>query len=92
LFLVTPANGIEDLNFSLGAKFPKVKAVPGLNATVAWHKFDSDVGSVKYGTEWDAQMGFKVRKTDVLFKFADYNAKGFGVDKRVIWIQLGWAY
>lgn len=91
LFLNTPANGIRDINFSLGAKFPKMKAVPGLNALVTWHRFDSDVGSIKYGTEWDAQLGFKVRKTDLLIKYANYSANGFGVDTKKLWLQLGWA-
>ncbi|MCP1471616.1 hypothetical protein J3E64_003327 [Sphingobium sp. OAS761] len=92
LFLTTPAKGVRDLNAGLSAKFPKQKALPGLNAAVIYHDFRSDVGSLHYGTEWDAQIGFKVWKTALLLKYADYNAKAFGVDTKKLWIQLDWAY
>ena len=92
MFLTTPAAGLQDIYASLSAKFPQVKALPGLNAAVVYHDFQSDVGSVDYGSEWNAQLGFKVWKTSLLFKYADYNAKGFGVDTKKFWVQLEWAY
>ena len=92
LFLVTPNNGIQDLNFTLAAKFPMVKAIPGLNASVTYHKFESDFGDIDYGQEWDAQIGFKILKTAVLFKYANYDADAFNVDTEKFWVQLGWTY
>lgn len=92
LFLTTPNAGIRDINVTLAKKFGSVKALPGLNALVSYHSYKSDFGSIKYGQEWNAQIGFKVRKTDVLLKFADYDADLFGVDTRKIWVQLGWSY
>ncbi len=92
LFLVTPATGIQDLNFTLSAKFPMVKAIPGLNASVTYHKFESDFGDIDYGQEWDAQIGFKILKTAVLFKYANYDADAFSVDTEKFWVQLGWTY
>lgn len=91
-FLTTPAAGLQDIYVGLGAKFPQVKALPGLNAAVVYHDFQSDVGSVDYGSEWDAQLGFKLWKTSLLLKYADYDAKGFGVDTKKFWVQLEWAY
>lgn len=92
LFLTTPAAGLEDYYVSLTKAFPTVKALPGLNAAVAYHEFRSDVGSLKYGTEWDASLGFKVRKVGLMVKYADYNATKFGVDKRIVWLQAEVAF
>jgi hypothetical protein len=91
LFLTTPANGLEDSYASVSRKFEKVKLLPGLNATVAYHQFDSDVGNIEYGTEWDASLGFKIRRISFLAKFADYDARDFGVDTRKFWLQAEWA-
>lgn len=90
LFLSTPAAGLEDIYAGASVKLP-VKALPGLNATVVYHDFSSDVGSADYGTEWDAQVGFKLKPVSVLLKYADYNAKTFGVDTNKLWIELDWA-
>lgn len=91
VFLTTPANGLEDGYVSVSRKFEKVKLLPGLNASVAFHQFDSDVGNIEYGTEWDASLGFKVRRVSFLAKFADYEARDFGVDTRKFWLQAEWA-
>lgn len=91
LFLTTPTTGLEDAYVSLGRKFDGVKLLPGLNATVAFHQFDSDVGNIEYGTEWDASLGFKLGRVAFLAKLADYDAKDFGVDTRKFWLQAEWA-
>lgn len=92
LFLTTPAAGLEDKYASLAKAFPKVKALPGLNAAVAYHDFRSDVGSTRYGTEWDASLGFKIGKVGLLAKYANYNARNFGVDKQILWLQAEVAF
>ena len=96
LFLTTPtagANvGLQDIYGGLAVKFPKVKALPGLNASVVYHDFQSDVGSAKYGTEWDASLGFKIgKKLSFLAKYADYSADKFSTDKSIFWLQLDYA-
>ena len=92
LFLTTPTNGLEDAYVSVGRKFEGVKFLPGLNATVVFHQFDSDVGNIEYGTEWDASLGFKISRVAFLAKYADYEAKDFGVDTRKFWLQAEWAF
>lgn len=92
LFLTTPNAGLQDIYGGLAYKFGKVKALPGLNAAVTYHKFDSDIGSVDFGDEWNASLGFKLGRINLLAKFADYNAKGFGVDTRKLWLQAEIAY
>ena len=91
MFLTTPPNGLEDAYLSVGRTFEGVKALPGLNANITFHQFDSAEGDVDYGTEWDASAGFKVGKVALLLKYADYDATGFSVDTRKLWLQAEWA-
>ena len=92
LFLTTPGNGLEDTYLTLAKVFPKVKAVQGLNANVTYHEFRSDVGGVKFGTEWDASLGFRTKKVGWLVKYANYNADKFGVDRQILWLQAEVAF
>lgn len=91
LFLTTPAKGLQDAYVTVGRKFA-VKALPGLNAGITYHHFDSDVGDLRYGHEWDAVAGFKKGRAAVLIKYADYRARSFGVNNRKSWVQLEWSY
>lgn len=91
LFLTTPAAGLEDAYLSVSRRFAKAKALPGLVATVSFHQFDSAVGNIEYGREWDASLGCKLRGVAFLAKFAGYRAKNFGVDTRKLWLQAEWA-
>lgn len=92
LFLTTPAGGIEDWYLGATYKFAQVKALPGLNAAVTFHRFESAVGSLHYGDEWDASVGVKLGRAAVLLKYADYNATSFGADTRKLWLQVEVAY
>ena len=91
VFLTTPSTGLEDSYVSIGRTFDGVKMLPGLNANVVFHQFDSARGDIEYGTEWDASAGFKIGKVGLLLKYADYDAKDFGVDTRKLWLQAEWA-
>ena len=92
MFLTTPNKGLQDIYAGAAYKFDGVKALPGLNAAVTWHKFDSDVGDIKYGNEWNASLGFKLGRVAVLAKYANYEAKRFGVDTEKFWLQAEFAY
>ena len=91
MFLTIPANGLRDLYVSVGRTFNDVQVLPGLNANLTFHQFDSAVGGFDYGNEWDASVGFRAGPFGVLLKFADYDAEGFGVDTRKVWLQLEWS-
>lgn len=92
LFLTTPPAGLEDAYLSIGRKFDRIKALPGLNTSLVFHQFDSAAGNLEYGTEWDASIGFKLGPVALLAKFADYNARGFGRDVRKLWVQSEWVF
>ncbi len=89
IFLTTPNAGLQDIYGGVAVKLPMVKAFPGLNAAVFYHDFKSDVGGADYGSEWDAQIGFKIgKRIGALIKYADYSADGFSVDTSKLWLQL----
>ncbi|MEO6151948.1 MAG: alginate export family protein [Croceibacterium sp.] len=92
VFLTTPAAGLRDLYGGLAYKFAGVKALPGLTAAVTYHRFDSDAGSREYGSEWDASLGCKLGPVALLGKYADYDASGFGVATRKVWLQMEAAF
>lgn len=92
VFLTTPVNGLQDYYGGVAYKFTGVKALPGLNAAVVYHRFDSAVRSARYGNEWNASLGFKLGPVALLAKYADYNARRFGADTRKIWLQADISY
>lgn len=97
IFLVTPATGLKDYYLTLGRKLPGVKLLPGLNASVTYHRFDADRGGQHYGDEWNAQLGFKLKGTSILTKYARYNQKGAvnfatDTDTEKVWFEIGYAF
>ncbi len=92
LFLTTPAGGLEDAYMGATYKLDSVKALPGLNAAVTYHKYDSDLGGTSFGHEWNASLGFRISKVNLLAKYAAYSARGFGVNTKKFWLQAEVAF
>jgi hypothetical protein len=92
MFLTTPNKGLRDAYAGAAYKFDGIKALPGLNAAVTWHNFDSDAGGLDYGDEWNASLGFKIGKVAMLAKYANYQRHGAAdfagdVDTEKLWLQ-----
>jgi hypothetical protein len=92
VFLTTPAKGLRDTYLGAVWKPQAIKAVPGLNAAVTWHAFDSDAGHLDYGDEWDASLGFKLGAVGLLAKYANYRRHGAAnfaadMDTEKFWLQ-----
>lgn len=96
-FLSTPVNGLEDVYASLNYKVPfGGNWLKGLDTTVAYHDFKSDVGGIHYGKEWDASiMQTFFEHYTVGLKFADYNADEASAGnatrdtaKTMMWLQI----
>lgn len=92
VFLTTPAEGLQDAWGSLGYTFTNVTAVQGLNAQVIYHQFDSDKDGIEFGTEWDAQVAFKLGQVAILAKYARYRAANLRTtDTEKFWLQAEFA-
>lgn len=82
-FLSTPPQGIEDRYLLLEA------SRWGVTAQVHRHDFRAETGNRRYGTEWDVSLVRKLgARYEVLGKYADYDARGFGVDTRKAWLMV----
>ena len=95
-FLTTPATGLTDAYGSFGYTTLKVKPLTSLGAMVIYHDYSSDVASLHYGHEWDAQIVAKMKKYTFLIKYADFSTSS-GVPKGItntkkIWASLEWAF
>lgn len=89
VFLSTPPAGLEDKYVSISKK---VNLLGGITASAAYHDFRSDVGSIKYGTEFDAALNFKINVISVGLKYANYNADSYAVDTEKFWLRLGYSF
>ena len=89
MFLLTPADGVEDAYVGLTA--------PLLGGTLqAWyHDFRAEEGSSQYGEEIDLSYAHPipgVKGLVGLVKYASYDADDFAVDTDKAWLQLQYSY
>jgi len=91
-FLTTPANGIRDLNGGASYALGKISVLGPVKLAGTYHDFRSDIGSAKYGHEWDALVLMKPRP-DLTFivKYADYQADTFATDTQKVWVEFDYA-
>lgn len=88
-FLVTPANGLEDMNVKVLAKFADY------NLVLAAHDFQAEATNQKFGQEVDFSVSKPLTsKLTGLLKFADFNADGtvtgFKNDTLKVWLQFAY--
>jgi hypothetical protein len=56
---------------------------------VIYHDFLSDADSQHYGTEWDAMLGGRVLPHfSARVEYANYRARDFGANTRILWFSL----
>lgn len=91
-FLVTPPNGVRDWYASAGYGWKKAAGFDSINASLVYHRFDSDRLSQHYGNEWDAMISAKRGRWTATAKLAAYAADEFATDTRKLWLQLEWVY
>ena len=79
-FLVTPADGLEDLYIGLGGKRGAVSVIGAV------HDFDSNSRSIDYGTEVDAQATYTAPWNQVFaLTLAYYDAEELFEDTFKLW-------
>ncbi len=71
VFLVTPAEGLEDMYVYLSTECPKT----GAKMKVVYHDFSSDTGGIDYGDEFDVVLSRKAgENVTIIAKYSNYNA------------------
>ncbi len=82
-FLATPADGIEDLYFSIATK------IRGADISLTYHRFNPEAGGPDYGSEWDLMIKKPIaERYSIVLKYADYDARSFATDTRKLWIMF----
>ena len=91
-FLATPAGGIADsyvrLVYQSGAHGP----FENLNVVGVYHDFESDQGSVHYGSETDLSLVARFRRMTATLKYAAYDADSLFTDTDKLWLSLDYAF
>ena len=88
-FLTTPARGLRDLYVDAGYKIGGKGPLKGLALRAQWHDFNSTIGALNYGQEWDASASYPVGKHfNLTAKLARYNAQSFATDTTKVWLQI----
>jgi hypothetical protein len=91
-FLTTPPNGIRDWYGNIGYGWKKAAGLDAINATLVYHRFNSDRLSLRYGNEWGATISARKGRWTTTAKLACYDADEFATDTRKFWLQVEWAY
>lgn len=89
IFLLTPANGVEDAYVGFTAP------LLGGNLAAWYHDFSAERGSSQYGDEIDVSYAHPipgVKGLVGLIKYAAYDADEFSVDTDKLWAQLQYSY
>ena len=90
-FGTTPATGLDDRYLGANGKFGSGRYDGRLSWALAWHDYRADAGSLRYGREWNASLGFPLPGGVMgLVKLADYRADGFSRDNTRLWLQVEW--
>lgn len=87
VFLTTPPAGLQDGYLSLGSKVPELGAIPGLNVSIAPHRFRSSDGGLRYGDELDLAAGARFQSIAALGKYARYK-RAASAQTSKLWLQL----
>lgn len=83
-FLVTPKDGVRDINATLSAK------PLGVKLAFIYHNFQSVTNNIDYGNEYDFLIAKKFGKHyHVLAKYAYYDADEFSKNTHKFWLQGG---
>lgn len=91
MFLATPADGLQDLSVKLGYADKTLGNILGV-----YHKFDSDAGSVDYGSEFDVVYTRNIMKNvNMMLKGAVYSQGDAAtpyVDTTKYWVMFDYNY
>ena len=88
IFLVTPIDGVQDLEVSAQWNVADIGPLKGIKAGANFHWFDAERGSASYGTEIDLSLKAKVAEIDISLIYADYQADSFGSDTQRVFVSI----
>ncbi|MBB5518470.1 alginate export family protein [Amphiplicatus metriothermophilus] len=93
-FLVTPAQGIEDVYATLSLRLPAPTFLHKANLFVTAHDFESESGELDFGRELDAGLMIAITKHwSAELSGAVFDGGDFGpADRSIVWTSLRFQY
>ncbi|WP_395344488.1 alginate export family protein [Ningiella sp. W23] len=86
-FLNTPGVGLNDVYFKASGKVGK------LGLLAVWHEFDSDIGSIDFGSELNLNATYPLAdKVGLLVRYANFSSDEFAVDTNKLWAMLTFSF
>ncbi len=82
--------GLVDTSVSISSQVSGDSKIAGVKWSAVFHTYDSDQGSVDYGSEFDLIASMKFNKYySGGIKYASYSADSFSVDTDKFWLWVG---
>jgi hypothetical protein len=93
-FVTTPANGLDDEYLMAGVSLKSTGVFDTLALSVSFHEYESDRSSLDYGDELNVSLAAKVKKFNLMLKFADYRqgVLASARDTQKVWGQVEYAW
>lgn len=88
IFLITPPDGVRDLEVSAQWDIGDLGFFKGIRANASYHWFDADRGSADYGTETDVSLRARVQTFGVAVEYANYQADTFATDTERVFFTV----
>ena len=88
LFLVTPPDGIEDIEIKAAWRIGSLGALRGTSLALQYNDFRPAEGPGRYGDEWGAELGTTFASTRFSVAAAHYRADDFATDTTRVWLTV----
>ncbi|MDJ0643003.1 MAG: alginate export family protein, partial [Erythrobacter sp.] len=86
IFLVTPPDGIEDIEIRGTWRIGSLGTSRGASLSLQYNTFSPAVGSGRYGEEWGAEFGVTLASTRLSVAASHYDADNFASDTTRVWL------
>jgi hypothetical protein len=89
-FLATPPNGIEDRYLNATVNLKAIGGLDTLGLVLGFHDYEAERISADYGSEVNASIAAKLKKVNLMLKYADYREGVLAAarDTEKFWLQL----
>lgn len=86
LFLVTPPEGIEDIQARATWRIGSLGSARATSLAIQYNRFDAATGGADYGEEWGARFATTFISTRFSAEVAHYRAREFASDTTRFWL------
>ncbi len=88
LFLVTPPDGIEDLELKGTWRIGSLGALRGTSVAVQYNSYWPAEGPGRYGEEWGGELGVTLASTRLSVAASHFDSAGFASDTTRVWLTM----